>query len=88
MWETKFDVTDTTFDCDVNRTKGDPSTEMYLINHFLDQIVFNNPAPDRDQANVTNGVNGVGSLGLQVQQCSATYGRAPNFFLVDVSVLY
>jgi hypothetical protein len=86
MWETKFDVTDTTFDCSVNRTKGDSSTQLYLINHFLDTIVLGNPAPDPSQANVTNGVSGVGSLGVQVQTCSAMYGRAPNFFLVDVSI--
>jgi len=83
MWETKFDVTDTTFDCSVNRTKGDSSTQLYLINHFLDTIVLGNPAPDPAQANVTNGVSGVGSLGVQVQTCSAMYGRPPNFFLVD-----
>ena len=35
IWETAYDVTDTTFDCEVNRTKGDTSTQMYLINHFL-----------------------------------------------------
>jgi hypothetical protein len=60
---------------------------MYLINHFLDKIVLGNPAPDRDQANTTNGVSGVGSLGLQVSQCAATYGKNPSFFLVDVSTL-
>jgi hypothetical protein len=86
MWETEFDVTDTTFDCSVNRTKGDSSTQLYLINHFLDTIVLGNPAPDPAQANVTNGVSGVGSLGVQVQTCSAMYGRPPNFFLVDVSI--
>jgi hypothetical protein len=40
MWETAFDVTDTTFDCNVNRSKGDTSTELFLINHFLDKIVW------------------------------------------------
>lgn len=85
VWETEFDVTDTTFDCNVNRTKGDPSTEMYLINHFLDQLVFGQPAPDVSQANVTNGVSGVGSLGQQVATCQASQGRNPNFMLVDVS---
>jgi len=54
-----------------------------LINHFLDQIVLGNPAPDVSQANVTNGVSGVGSLGLQASQCAAEYSRYPNFLLVD-----
>ncbi|KAI9512572.1 PLC-like phosphodiesterase [Russula earlei] len=83
VWETAFDVTDTTFDCNVNRTKGVASAELYLINHFLDKIVLGQPAPDPDQANTTNAVSGTGSLGLQVQTCAAAYGRNPNFMLVD-----
>jgi hypothetical protein len=88
MWETAFDVTDTTFNCDVNRTRGDTSTQLYLINHFLDRVVAGAFVPFKDQANVTNGVDGVGSLGAQVQTCAAAYGRNPNFMLVDVSVYY
>jgi hypothetical protein len=84
VWETAYDLTDTTFDCDVNRTQGDTSNQLYLINHFLDQIVLGNPAPDASQANVTNGVSGTGSLGLQTDQCATQYGRYPNFLLVDV----
>ncbi|KAI9444817.1 PLC-like phosphodiesterase [Lactarius indigo] len=83
VWETAFDVTDTTFDCNVNRTKGDPSTQLYLINHFLDKIVLGQPAPNPEAANVTNSVSGTGSLGLQVQTCAAANGRNPNFMLVD-----
>ncbi|KAA1468038.1 PLC-like phosphodiesterase [Dentipellis sp. KUC8613] len=83
VWETAFDVTDTTFDCNVNRTKGDTSTEMYLINHFLDSITFGQPTPNKNAANVTNGVSGTGSLGQQVQTCVAANGRNPNFMLVD-----
>jgi hypothetical protein len=83
MWETAFDVTDTTFDCNVNRSKGDTSTELFLINHFLDTIVLGQPAPDPQDANVTNGVSGTGSLGAQVETCVATQGRNPNFLLVD-----
>jgi len=83
MWETAFDVTDTTFDCNVNRTNGDPSTQLATINHFLDQIILGQPAPDPEAANVTNGVSGTGSLGLQVQTCVAANGRNPNFMLVD-----
>ncbi|KAI0068181.1 PLC-like phosphodiesterase [Artomyces pyxidatus] len=83
VWETAFDVTDTTFDCNVNRTKGDPTTQLYLINHFLDKIVLGQPAPDVEDASTTNGVSGVGSLGQQVQTCAAANGRNPNFMLVD-----
>lgn len=85
MWETAFDVTDTTFDCNVNRTKGTPGTQLYTINHFLDKVIVGQDAPDLEAANVTNGVSGVGSLGQQLQTCAAQNGRNPNFMLVDVS---
>lgn len=85
IWETAFDVTDTTFDCNVNRTNGDTSSQMYLINHFLDKIVAGFPAPDPDHANATNAVSGIGSLGQQVQTCATQHSRNPNFMLVDVS---
>ncbi len=86
MWETAFDVTDTTFDCNVNRSKGDANTELFLINHFLDKVVLGQPAPDPGNANVTNGVSGTGSLGQQVQTCVGAHGRNPNFMLVDVRI--
>jgi len=83
IWETAFDVTDTTFDCLVNRSKGDSSTEMFLINHFLDTIVLGQDAPDIAALNQTNAVSGTGSLGTQVNTCITTQGRPPNFLLVD-----
>jgi hypothetical protein len=84
VWETAFDVTDTTFNCTVNRGNG--NVPLYLINHFLDKIVLGQPAPDPDQANITNAVSGTGALGVQVQTCAAEYGRNPNFMLVDVCI--
>ncbi|PBL00500.1 PLC-like phosphodiesterase [Armillaria gallica] len=83
IWETAYDVTDTTFDCEVNRTNGDTSTQMYLINHFLDRYVLGQPVPYVDKANETNAANGTGSLGTQVTTCETQYSRAPNFLLVD-----
>ncbi|KAH8099287.1 PLC-like phosphodiesterase [Cristinia sonorae] len=86
IWETAFDVTDPNFDCNVNRTSGDPSTQMFLINHFLDKLfggIAALPAPDKDSANVTNAASGFGSLGQHVQTCAAQHGRNPNFLLVD-----
>ncbi|OBZ68413.1 hypothetical protein A0H81_11684 [Grifola frondosa] len=84
MWETAYDLTDATaFDCNVNRSNGDTTTQMFLINHFLDTIVAGFPAPDSAQANTTNAVSGVGSLGQQVETCVAQYGKNPNFMLVD-----
>lgn len=88
VWETAFDVTDPTFSCAVNRTQGDTSQQMYLINHFLDSNQpilgsFSSLAPDKGQLNVTNSASGPGSLGEQASDCSGQYGRAPNFMLVD-----
>ncbi|KAG6832540.1 hypothetical protein H0H92_000169 [Tricholoma furcatifolium] len=84
VWETAYDVTNATlFDCAVNRTQGDTTTQMYLINHFLDQLVLGEPVPDISEANVTNAATGAGSLGAQVDTCTSVNGRAPNFLLVD-----
>ncbi|KZO90210.1 PLC-like phosphodiesterase, partial [Calocera viscosa TUFC12733] len=86
MWETPFDVT-TSFDCSVNRTHGDPTTQLYTINHFLDtagsigSIAFS--TPDKSALGTTNAVSGPGSLGAQAEECLAEYSRAPNFMLVD-----
>ncbi|KAH7930497.1 PLC-like phosphodiesterase [Leucogyrophana mollusca] len=82
IWESPYDVT-TSFDCSVNRTKGDSSTQMYLINHFLDSLILGQPAPDPSQANQTNAVSGTNSLGAQFELCVSEYGRNPNFMLVD-----
>jgi len=83
VWETAFDVLDPAFDCNVNRTKGDTTTQLYLINHFLDKVVFNQPVPDVEKANVTNAATGFGSLGVHVETCVAQNTRPPNFLLVD-----
>ncbi|KAF8349695.1 PLC-like phosphodiesterase [Amanita rubescens] len=69
IWETAFDVTSATFDCNVNRTSGDSATQMYLINHFLDSLLLGQFVPDTAQ--------------LNADTCIAQQGRAPNFMLVD-----
>ncbi|KAF9566105.1 PLC-like phosphodiesterase [Agrocybe pediades] len=83
VWESAFNVIDPAFDCNVNRTKGDPTSQMFLINHFLDQLVLGQPVPFISQLNVTNAASGPGSLGAQVATCVQDHGRAPNFLLVD-----
>jgi len=84
IWETAFDVIDPSFDCNVNRTHStDPSTQMFLINHFLDKLLLGQPVPFVDQLNVTNAATGAGSLGAQVATCESAQGRPPNFMLVD-----
>ncbi|KAF8665457.1 hypothetical protein AX16_000475 [Volvariella volvacea WC 439] len=84
VWETAFNVVDQNlFDCTVDRFRGDTSTQLFLINHFLDRLVLGQPVPDIDRANITNAATGFGSLGTHVETCVATHGRAPNFLLVD-----
>ncbi|KAF8167691.1 PLC-like phosphodiesterase [Crassisporium funariophilum] len=83
IWETEFNVIDPNFNCNVNRTKGDTATQMYLINHFLDRLVLGNPVPYIDKLNQTNAASGFGSLGAHVDTCVASHGRPPNFLLVD-----
>jgi len=82
IWESPYDVT-TTFDCSVNRTQGDSSTQMYLINHFFDTLILGQPVSDPSLANQTNAISGQNSLGQQVNLCISEYGRYPNFMLVD-----
>lgn len=84
VWETAFNVLDPNlFDCTVNRTRGDSSTQLFLINHFLDKLVLGQPVPDIAKLNVTNAQTGFGSLGAHVETCVALHGRVPNFLLVD-----
>jgi hypothetical protein len=86
VWETAFGILDpNNFDCLVNRTKGDTSTEMFMINHFLDKPIFNQigTAPDIANLNRTNAASGSGSLGEHVTTCQVTQNRPPNFMLVN-----
>jgi len=87
MWETAFDVTRNDWPCDVNRTRGDPTTKLYLINHFLDEttnvVGASTIAPAKDQLNLTNAAVGPGSLGQEIDNCMQAHGVPPNFILVD-----
>lgn len=84
VWETAFNLLDPNlFDCTVNRTRGDASTQLYLINHFLDKEFLGNAVPDIDKLPQTNAATGFGSLGAHVETCVSSHGRPPNFLLVD-----
>jgi len=87
VWETPFDVIENSFPCSVNRTNGDPTSQLNLINHYLDRVLnvagFSIPTPDKGNLTVTNAAEGTGSLGLEVDTCVNVHGRAPNFLLVD-----
>jgi hypothetical protein len=62
------------------------SGRMFLMNHFLDkEQLFGIQIPDVDNTASTNSADPatVGSLGNAASSCSAMYGIAPNFILVD-----
>ena len=60
------------------------SGRLPLVNHFLDKnIGFGIDTPDTGNITTTNGKTGTGSLGQAASDCSALYGKAPTFLLVD-----
>jgi hypothetical protein len=60
------------------------SGRMFLQNHFLyENQLFGIQSPNETYANVTNAATGYGSLGESVKNCTAVYGKAANFVLVD-----
>ena len=81
LWETAFDPVDRNFPCTVDRPPGlgqrDARKALYAANHNLNsplviagkQILV----PDVKDLESTNGISGVGSLGLAVDVCSGTY---------------
>jgi len=85
FWETPFSQTDSSFPCTVDR--GDASTQMYMMNHYLDKNLsfFGSAIPVPDTANLasTNGLSGPSSLGGNAAECAAEHGLNPTFALVD-----
>ncbi|KAF2013829.1 PLC-like phosphodiesterase [Aaosphaeria arxii CBS 175.79] len=91
MWETPFSPTDINFPCTIDRPDGISDEKakkmLYMANHNLNVEVsigsLSLLIPNTVQLNVTNGLNGTGSLGLQSNRCTDDWGRPPNFLLVD-----
>ena len=88
FFETPFDTTDPSFNqCSINRPAGASADgRMYIVNHFLDEEVFGMSdvlIPDVAALPQTNAMSGKGSIGAQVNLCEKTYGRVPNFVLLD-----
>ncbi|KAF1987973.1 PLC-like phosphodiesterase [Aulographum hederae CBS 113979] len=91
MWETPFSPTNNSFPCSEDRPPGlDPNVarqRMYIANHNLNaQISFLGTdllIPDTVSLPRTNAADGNGSLGAMAQECQNTWGRAPNFLLLD-----
>ncbi|KAF2204745.1 PLC-like phosphodiesterase [Delitschia confertaspora ATCC 74209] len=91
MWETPYSPTDINFPCTVSRPEGlsrnKSESMLYMANHNLNVKIdiagMNLLVPNTVDLNVTNGLNGTGSLGLMANQCTSDWGRPPNFLLVD-----
>ena len=95
VFETPFSVTSpSNFTCAPDRpptvqgqtTAAIQSGRLSLVNHFLDSVAgLGIQVPNTAAINVTNGPasSGTGSLGMEIESCSAAYGKAPNFLLVD-----
>jgi len=66
MWETPFDVTDSSFPCSVDRVHGTASGKLAMANHYLDASIFGILIPDRGSASVTNSV---ASIVAQANKC-------------------
>ncbi|KAB5572640.1 PLC-like phosphodiesterase [Coniochaeta sp. 2T2.1] len=91
MWETPFDPVDPTFPCTVQRPPDLPPDQakarLYMVNHNLNAEVSllgtTLLVPAVSLLNTTNAANGTGSLGVSAEQCTADWGRPPNFLNVD-----
>ncbi|KAF1358818.1 PLC-like phosphodiesterase [Lizonia empirigonia] len=91
MWETPYSPTDSNFPCTIGRPDGVSDEKakdlLYLANHNLNVEVaiagLSLLVPNVAATNITNGLEGNGSLGLMANQCTSDWGRPPNFLLVD-----
>ena len=91
MWETPFSPTNRDFPCTQQRPEGQDrsvsESRMYLANHNLNVNIalagISLDVPAYTILNETNGINGTGSAGAMVQECTNNWGRPPNFLLVD-----
>ncbi|KAF2002662.1 PLC-like phosphodiesterase [Amniculicola lignicola CBS 123094] len=91
MWETPYSPTNLDFPCTLGRPEGLADDKLrnmlYMANHNLNVDVSIAGAslliPNTVAINVTNGLNGTGSLGLMANQCTESWDRPPNFLLVD-----
>ena len=93
VFENPYNVTSlSNFSCVADRpsaVSGQTATaissgRLPLVNHFLDTSEgLGIDVPDTANITTTNGKAGIGSLGAAASDCSAAYGKAPAFLLVD-----
>ncbi|SLM37405.1 PLC-like phosphodiesterase, TIM beta/alpha-barrel domain [Lasallia pustulata] len=94
IWENPYDVTSlSNFSCiperpaavDGNIEAAVSSGRMALMNHFLDEEQgFGIEIPDIGNISITNAPSGgTGNLGGTAANCTALWGKPPNYILVD-----
>ena len=82
MWETPYDNTDNTFDCEFDR--GTRPNQLYLANHFAykTQKILG-ASIDSPDTSIIDATNSVANMQAHASLCASTNSRYPNFFLVD-----
>jgi len=81
MWETPYDMTNSSFPCTVDRVNGNASGKLNMLNHFLDVSIFGALLPDRSSASTTNSL---ASVTAAAQSClSFADGLNPSHILLD-----
>jgi hypothetical protein len=91
LWETPFSPTDRDFPCTVQRPPDQPreisEDRMYIMNQNLNVDIavagISIDVPATTILNETNGVEGYGSAGASVANCTELWNRPPTFLLVD-----
>jgi len=91
MWETPFSPTDRDFPCTAQRPPDRPrenrEDRMYMMNQNLNIDVallgISIDIPASTLLNETNAVEGYGSAGWSVLNCTRDWNRPPTFLLVD-----
>ncbi|KAK5050924.1 hypothetical protein LTR84_003483 [Exophiala bonariae] len=91
LWETPFSPTDRDFPCTAQRPPDRPrenrEDRMYMMNQNLNLDVslvgVSIDIPASNMLNETNAVEGYGSAGWSVLNCTREWNRPPTFLLVD-----
>lgn len=91
QWQTPFSPTDPAFPCTEQRPPNQPEdvsrNKMYMLNHNLNiEVALLGQSiliPAYTLLNQVNAVSGNGSLGRNVENCTAMWNRPPNWLLVD-----
>lgn len=84
MFEDAYDVTSTDWSCNVNRTSGTPSSQMMMVNHFLDSsyILAGTLLLVPNKGAITT-TNAEASLDTHISNCQMIWARVPNIILLD-----